>query len=206
MCAKSLQSCPTFCNHIDCSPLGSFVHGILQARILEWVVVHPPEELPDPGIKPVSLISPASASRFFTHTTWEAHELVYPPLFWKRTVMQEMCTHMSRSPLGFHPHGASLDAMGDLPERVSWRAAQDPGPGETAGIFSPGLCARAKHSLSHWAPSPRPGLIAPQPLCVCHPHMWTITLNLGLMTWPTLHHTSLGPVKTGRTGSPRCSG
>ena len=31
------QSCLTFCNPMDCSPLGSSVHGILQARILEWV-------------------------------------------------------------------------------------------------------------------------------------------------------------------------
>ena len=37
--AKSLQSCPTFCNPVDCSPLGSPVHGIFQARILEWVVI-----------------------------------------------------------------------------------------------------------------------------------------------------------------------
>ena len=35
--AKSLQSCPTLCDHIDGSPLGSSVPGILQARILEWV-------------------------------------------------------------------------------------------------------------------------------------------------------------------------
>ena len=34
--AKSLQSCPTLCNHIDGSPPGSSVHGILQARVLEW--------------------------------------------------------------------------------------------------------------------------------------------------------------------------
>ena len=34
---KSLQSCPTLWNPTDCSPPGSFVHGILQARILEWV-------------------------------------------------------------------------------------------------------------------------------------------------------------------------
>ena len=33
--AKSLQSCPTLCDPIDGSPPGSFVHGILQARILE---------------------------------------------------------------------------------------------------------------------------------------------------------------------------
>ena len=37
--AKSLQSCPTLCNPIDGSPLGSSVPGILQARILEWVTI-----------------------------------------------------------------------------------------------------------------------------------------------------------------------
>ena len=36
---KSLHSCLTLCNPIDCSPAGSFVHGILQARILEWVAM-----------------------------------------------------------------------------------------------------------------------------------------------------------------------
>ena len=30
------QSCLTLCDPMDCSPLGSFVHGILQARVLEW--------------------------------------------------------------------------------------------------------------------------------------------------------------------------
>ena len=38
-CAKSLQSCPTLCNPMDYSPPGSSVHVILQARILEWVVM-----------------------------------------------------------------------------------------------------------------------------------------------------------------------
>ena len=37
--AKSLQSCPTLCNPIDGSPLGSSVPGILQARTLEWVAI-----------------------------------------------------------------------------------------------------------------------------------------------------------------------
>ena len=37
--AKSLQSCPTLCDPIDGSPLGSSVPGILQARILEWVAI-----------------------------------------------------------------------------------------------------------------------------------------------------------------------
>ena len=34
--AESLQSCPTLCNPIDGSPPGSSVHGIFQARVLEW--------------------------------------------------------------------------------------------------------------------------------------------------------------------------
>ena len=36
VCAKSLQLCPSLCNPVDCSLPGSSVHGILQARILEW--------------------------------------------------------------------------------------------------------------------------------------------------------------------------
>ena len=39
VCAKLLQSCPTLCDSIDCSLPGSSVHGILQARILEWVAI-----------------------------------------------------------------------------------------------------------------------------------------------------------------------
>ena len=37
--AKSLQSCPTLCDLMDCSLPGSSVHEILQARILEWVAI-----------------------------------------------------------------------------------------------------------------------------------------------------------------------
>ena len=37
--AKSLQSFPTLCDHIDSSPPGYPVPGILQARTLEWVAI-----------------------------------------------------------------------------------------------------------------------------------------------------------------------
>ena len=39
MHAKSLQSCLTLCDLMDCSLSGSSVHGILQTRILEWIVM-----------------------------------------------------------------------------------------------------------------------------------------------------------------------
>ena len=40
-CATTLQSCVTLCNPMDCSLPDSTVHGILQARILEWVAMLP---------------------------------------------------------------------------------------------------------------------------------------------------------------------
>ena len=52
MRAKLLQSCLTLCDPMHCSPLGSSVHGILQARILEWVAMQP-------GIEPRSPAAPA---------------------------------------------------------------------------------------------------------------------------------------------------
>ena len=56
-----------FCNPLDCSPPGFSVHGILQARTVEWVAMpSPPGDRPNPGIEPVSLASPALAGRFFT--------------------------------------------------------------------------------------------------------------------------------------------
>ena len=46
--------------------LGSSVHGIFQARILEWVAISYSRDLPEPGIKSTSLISPELAGRLFT--------------------------------------------------------------------------------------------------------------------------------------------
>ena len=49
MKVKVAQLCPT-----PCDPMDYTVHGILQARILEWVAVPTPGDLPNPGIKPRS--------------------------------------------------------------------------------------------------------------------------------------------------------
>ena len=54
--------CLTLCDPTDCSPPGSSVHGISQARILEWVPFPSPGDLPDPGIEPTY----ALAGGFFT--------------------------------------------------------------------------------------------------------------------------------------------
>ena len=60
MCVLVVQLCPTLCDPMDCSLPGSSVCRILQARILEWVAVPFPEDLPDPEIEP------DIAGRFFT--------------------------------------------------------------------------------------------------------------------------------------------
>jgi len=46
------QSCPTLCDPMDCSPPGSSVHGIFQARILEWVAISFSEIFPTQGLNP----------------------------------------------------------------------------------------------------------------------------------------------------------
>ena len=53
------QSCPTLCDPMHYIPPGSSIHGIFQARILEWVAISLSRGLPNPGIKAVSPVSPA---------------------------------------------------------------------------------------------------------------------------------------------------
>ena len=51
---------------MDCSLLDSSVHGILQAKILEWATMPSSRDLPDPGMEPWGLISCALAGGFYT--------------------------------------------------------------------------------------------------------------------------------------------
>jgi len=71
--AKSLQLCPTLCDLMDHSPSGFSVHGILQAKILEWVAVPSSRGPSHPRTESVSLMSPALVGGFFTTSAiWEA--------------------------------------------------------------------------------------------------------------------------------------
>ena len=51
VCVKLLQSCLTLGDPMDCSPPGSSVYRILQARILEWVAMPSSGDVLDPGIE-----------------------------------------------------------------------------------------------------------------------------------------------------------
>ena len=60
---------------MDCSPPGSSILGVLQARILEWVAI-PSGDLPHPVSEPTSLLSLALAGGFFTTSaTWEEPQI-----------------------------------------------------------------------------------------------------------------------------------
>ena len=73
------QSCPTLCDPMDCSPPGSSVHGILQARILEWVAIsfsrgssQPRDKTLYPTLQAVSLPSELSGKNGVDGSTGKA--------------------------------------------------------------------------------------------------------------------------------------
>ena len=72
VCAQWLQSCPTLCNSLDSSPPHSSVHGVLQARRLEWVAMPSARGSSQPRDQTHFSFDPALAGRFVTtNTTWE---------------------------------------------------------------------------------------------------------------------------------------
>ena len=62
----SAQSCPTFCDPVDCSPLDSSIHGIFQAKYWSGLPFPTPGDVSDPGIEALPPVSPALTGRFFT--------------------------------------------------------------------------------------------------------------------------------------------
>ena len=71
--AKSLQSCLSLWDPMDCSPPASSFVGFSRQEYWSGLPCPPPGHLPDPGIRPTSLLSPALAGEFFTTgTTWES--------------------------------------------------------------------------------------------------------------------------------------
>ena len=68
---KSLQSCPTLCDAMDCSPPGSSVMGFSRQEYWSGLPCLSPGDLPNPEIETVSLPSPALAGGLFTTSAYE---------------------------------------------------------------------------------------------------------------------------------------
>ena len=102
LCVLVAQSCPTLCDPMDCSPPGFSVHGILQARILEWISIPFSRGTSQSRIEPWSPVSQADLYRLsyrevcgFCHTlTWISHGCT--------------CVPCSRTPSYLPPHPMPL--------------------------------------------------------------------------------------------------
>ena len=71
--AKSILLYLTLCDPMDCSPQAALSLGFPRQEYWSGSPFPPPRDLPDPGIEPMSLTSPALADGFFTTSaTWEA--------------------------------------------------------------------------------------------------------------------------------------
>ena len=75
MCVRA-QSCLTLSSPLDCNPPGSSLHGIFRQENWSGLPFPPPEDLPDPGIKPKSpalqadflFTEPLGKPIYYTHT------------------------------------------------------------------------------------------------------------------------------------------
>ena len=79
--AKSLQLCPTLCNPMHCSLPGSSVHGILQARVLEWVAISFSRVSSRP--RDQTRVFHIAGRRFTIWATREARFWVYWAIIWQ---------------------------------------------------------------------------------------------------------------------------
>ena len=64
-----MLSCFQLCDPMNYSSPGSSIHGIFQARILEWVAISTSVDGPDPGIETAPLVSLALAGKYLTIST-----------------------------------------------------------------------------------------------------------------------------------------
>ena len=125
MRAKLLQSNQTLCDPMDCSPPGSFVYGIIQARTLEWVALPSSRGSSKPGDRTLPPHVPWLAGRFFiTSATWEA-----PKKKWKVKVkVTQWCLTFCDS-MDCIVHGilqATILEWAALPQRTLLHAGATP--------------------------------------------------------------------------------
>ena len=134
------QSCSTLCNPMDCSPPCSSIHGLLQARILEWVAIPSPGDLPRDHTR-VS----CTAGGFFTICS--SSQLLDEKLFERRLFLffqvlgtrsaHRRCSHTHRMkemmgrdvPGPTHPPGPAQ----------AWLSAE-PTPGSHLSLVIPAMC------------------------------------------------------------------
>ena len=139
MCAKSLQSYPTLSDPMDCSPPGSSIHGILQARILEWIDISSSRGSSRPSDRTqVSCISciaggffsaglPGSPSFTYTHTHMHPYKYKHTGLSGCASGEEYACKCRRHRRHGFDPW------VGKILWRRKWKPTLVFLPGEFHG-------------------------------------------------------------------------
>ena len=111
--AKSLQLCPTFCDPMDCTLSGSLSMRFSRQEYCSEFPCPPPGDFPNPGIKLVSLMSPALAGTFLTTSaTWETLFCLLSVFNWEKLKLAEaklaellfICGCNLEWCFGSHPH------------------------------------------------------------------------------------------------------
>ena len=77
MYAKSLQSCPTLCDPMDCSPPGSSSMGFSKQEYCSGFPCPSPGDLPDPRVEPACPVSPALQMDYLSLSRWGTHTYLY---------------------------------------------------------------------------------------------------------------------------------
>ena len=114
MCIHT-QSCPTICDPMDCSPQGPLSVGFSSQEYWSRLPCPPPGDLPNPGIKPTSLMSPPLAGGFFTTSTaWKSPILLLVTCVLCVLVTQSCLTLYD--PMDCSPPGFSI--LGILQARI----------------------------------------------------------------------------------------
>ena len=126
MCAESVQSCLTLGNTMDCSLPGSSVHGMLKARILDWVAISSSRRPTQPREQTLSFMSPALTDRYFTTSatrklkSYSPRKGIIETLKWMLTVSCRLTHGFQTEPLHMTTwYGLCFPGQGTHGPRVS---------------------------------------------------------------------------------------
>ena len=99
--SEVIQSCPTLCDPMDCSLLGSYIHGIFQSRIMEWVAISFSGRSSQP--RDGTWVSRIVGRRFTIWATREVFKALYSQQKqdWELTVAQIMNSLLPNSDLNW---------------------------------------------------------------------------------------------------------
>ena len=153
-------SCLMLWDPMDCSPPGSFIHAIFQARILEWVAIFYSRDVSDPGIEHTLMASPALTGRSFTTAPPGKPCLLFSVLY----TQSLSCVWLFVTPWTV-AHQAPL-SMGILQEEY-WSGLPCSPPGD---LPNPGIKPRSLTLQADSLPSEPPGKPSYYPSIVFNPH------------------------------------